>query len=102
MGGAKITSNSWGGGGSSSALRAAIEHASAVGMPFPAAAGNEASNNDEVPSYPANYDIPNVISVASTDVEGELSGFSCYGSSTVHVAAPGSGIYSSTPGNGYR
>jgi len=99
--GAKIASNSWGGGGSSSALRVAIEHAEAAGMLFTAAAGNEAANNDEVANYPANYDIANVISVASTTSIGKLSEFSCYGSSTVHVAAPGSGIYSTIPHNKY-
>jgi len=100
--GARIASNSWGGGGSSSALRTAIERAEGAGMLFTAAAGNEASNNDEVPSFPANYDISNVISVASTTYLGEMSSFSCYGNSTVHVAAPGSGIYSTVPNNGYE
>jgi len=99
--GAKIASNSWGGGGSNSALRAAIASAEAAGMLFLAAAGNEAANNDMVPNFPANYEIPNVISVASTTREGMLSVFSCFGKSTVHVAAPGSDIYSTVPGNGY-
>jgi len=99
--GAKIASNSWGGGGSNSALRAAIEHAEAAGMLFTAASGNEGLNNDEVPSFPANYEIPNIISVASSTWEGELSDFSCFGNHTVHVAAPGSNIYSTVPGGGF-
>lgn len=99
--GAQIASNSWGGGGSNSALRVAIEHASAAGLLFIAAAGNEGSDNDLVPSFPANYDIPNVVSIASTTWKGELSSFSCYGAETVAVAAPGSSIYSTVPGNSY-
>jgi len=100
--GAKIASNSWGGGESSSALRSAIERADAAGMLFVVAAGNSGSNNDHTPNYPSNYDIGNVISVASTTWSGELSDFSCYGSSTVHVAAPGSSIFSTTPRDRYE
>merc|ERR1719210_2786101 len=84
--GARITSNSWGGGGSSSALRVAIERAEAAGLLFIAAAGNSGTNNDESPQYPSNYEVDNVVSVASTAQTGELSGFSCFGSTTVHVA----------------
>eukprot|EP00445_Apocalathium_hangoei_P007544 CAMPEP_0203844830 /NCGR_PEP_ID=MMETSP0359-20131031/3449_1 /ASSEMBLY_ACC=CAM_ASM_000338 /TAXON_ID=268821 /ORGANISM="Scrippsiella Hangoei, Strain SHTV-5" /LENGTH=1196 /DNA_ID=CAMNT_0050759865 /DNA_START=11 /DNA_END=3601 /DNA_ORIENTATION=+ len=100
--GAKIASNSWGGGGSNPALRMAIEHAEAAGMLFTAAAGNEANDNDLTPSYPANVDCANVISVASTTWLGALSTFSNTGMNTVHVAAPGSDIYSTVPGGGYR
>jgi subtilisin family serine protease len=74
--GAKITSNSWGGGGSSSAMRVAIERAEVAGLLFIAAAGNSATNNDLRPQYPANYPVANVVSVASTKEDGQLSGFS--------------------------
>mmetsp|Transcript_132781 Transcript_132781/g.424926 ORF Transcript_132781/g.424926 Transcript_132781/m.424926 type:complete len:1192 (-) Transcript_132781:467-4042(-) len=100
--GAKIASNSWGGGGSNPALRMAIEHAEAAGMLFTAAAGNEGNDNDVTPSYPANVDCANVISVASTTWLGAVSTFSNTGVHTVHVAAPGSDIYSTVPGGGYR
>jgi len=100
--GAKIASNSWGGGGSNPGLAVAIAKAERAGMLFPAAAGNEGQNNDEVPSYPANYESDNIISVASMTWLGEMSSFSCYGKTTVHVAAPGSSIYSTTPGNNYK
>jgi len=99
--GAKIASNSWGGGGSNSALRVAIERAESAGLLFVAAAGNSGSNNDEKPHYPSNYGSTNVISVASTAPSGDLSGFSCYGSESVDVAAPGSGIFSTVPDNRY-
>lgn len=95
--GAKISNNSWGGGGYSDELRAAIQRASDAGSLFVAAAGNSADNNDQTPSYPANYQIPNVISVAAIDNRGELADFSCFGKRMVHVGAPGVNILSTTP-----
>lgn len=99
--GAHITSNSWGGGGSSQALKDAIQYASDRGVLFVAAAGNESKDNDENPNYPSNYEVENVIAVASTDDEDRLSSFSNYGVVTVDLAAPGEQIYSTLPQNGY-
>ncbi|MCB0415526.1 MAG: S8 family serine peptidase [Bdellovibrionales bacterium] len=99
--GAKIMNNSWGGGGYSKALEEAIQRSSDAGALFVAAAGNSSQNNDAQPTYPATYDVPNVISVAAIDNKGELARFSCYGKTTVDVAAPGVNILSSTPG-GYK
>ncbi len=95
------TNNSWGGGGYSTALRDAIRRHGDAGILFVAAAGNEAANNDVTPSYPANYDLPNVISVAALDRSDRLASFSNYGATTVHIGAPGVAIYSTTPGNRY-
>ncbi|MCX7920656.1 MAG: S8 family serine peptidase, partial [Clostridia bacterium] len=61
-----------------------------------AAAGNEAQNNNLYQKYPCNYNLDNIICVASTDRNDNLSVFSNYGSS-VHVAAPGQQIYSTYP-----
>ncbi len=99
--GAKILSNSWGGGAFSQALFDAISYANDHDVLFIAAAGNDSSNNDNSPSYPANYDLPNVISVASSDQNDLRSGFSNYGLS-VDLAAPGSDILSSTSDGGYK
>lgn len=99
--GAKIMSNSWGGGGPSQALKEAIERANAKGILFVAAAGNDGSSNDSRPTYPANYDVPNVLSVAAIDNKGNLASFSNFGKRTVHVAAPGVNVYSSTLGSTY-
>ena len=98
--GAKILSNSWGGGGFSQSLFDAISYANDHDVLFIAAAGNESSNNDNSPSYPANYDLPNIISVAATDHRDQLSGFSNYGMS-VDLAAPGSNILSTYSDGGY-
>ena len=104
--GAKITNNSWGGGGYSQSLKDAITAAQNAGVLFVAAAGNGGTdgigdNNDSSPSYPASYDNANIISVAATDDRDSLAGFSNYGSSTVDLGAPGVGILSTLPGNTY-
>ncbi len=88
------TNNSWGGGGSSQAMLDAIRAHERLGILFIAAAGNESSNNDSGSSYPANYNVSNVISVAATDNNDRLASFSNYGKKTVHVAAPGVKILS--------
>ncbi len=92
--GADLMSNSWGGGGYSQALYDAISVAKENGVAFVAAAGNAASDNDDAPSYPASYDLDNVVAVASVDRHGELSGFSNYGLDSVDLAAPGTDILS--------
>jgi hypothetical protein len=83
-------------------MRVAIERAEVAGLLFIAAAGNSATNNDYRPQYPANYPVDTVVSVASTQEDGKLSSFSCYGEQSVHVAAPGSHILSTAPGNTYK
>lgn len=94
--------NSWGGGGYSSPLESAIRSANDAGIIFVAAAGNEANDNDDSPSYPASYAVPNVVSVAAVDsFDGTLAYFSNYGASSVHIAAPGVDIASTYPGNQY-
>ncbi len=92
---AKVLSNSWGGGGESLLLKEAIERSNAAGTVFVAAAGNNASNNDTIPGYPASYDVANIISVAAIDNKGDLANFSNYGKRSVHVAAPGVKVFSS-------
>lgn len=99
--GAKIMSNSWGGGGVSELLKQAIERSHAAGALFVAAAGNDGSNNDTRPTYPANYQVPNVLTVAAIDNKGAIASFSNYGKTTVHVGAPGVNIYSSITGGRY-
>ena len=65
-----------------------------------AAAGNDALNIDSTPSYPANYNAPNVVSVAATDNRDALASFSNYGASNVDLGAPGVYI-ASTIRSGY-
>ena len=96
-----VTSNSWGGGGFSALLKDAIDAAGTAGIPFVAAAGNDASNNDSFASYPASYTSANIIAVASSTASDTMSSFSNYGATTVDLAAPGSEIYSTLLGSGY-
>ncbi len=95
------TNNSWGGGGYSQALSDAIDAHLQRGILFVAAAGNAASDNDGTAAYPANYGHPNVISVAATTRTDTRASFSNFGRRTVHVAAPGAEILSTTPGATY-
>ncbi len=85
----RVLSNSWGGGGFSTALEEAIGRAEDAGILFVAAAGNETNDNDANPSFPASYDNDNVISVASINRREEISWFSNFGKESVDLAAPG-------------
>jgi subtilisin family serine protease len=97
--GAKVLNNSWGGGGFSNSLLNAMAYAYDRQVVFVAAAGNAASNNDSLPTYPANYDVPNVISIAATSDLDYLASFSNFGAQTVHMGSPGVSIWSSLPRN---
>jgi len=99
--GVKVSNNSWGGGGYSTALFNAIQAAQNAGHIFVAAAGNSNINIDTTPSYPASYNLANVVAVASTTSSEVRSSFSNYGTNTVDIAAPGSSILSTTPNNTY-
>lgn len=92
---------SFGGAGFSQPEYAAILRARDAGILVIAAAGNEGSDNDRDPIYPASYNLDNIISVAATDDSGELAYFSNYGAKTVDIAAPGTSIYSTIPGGAY-
>ncbi len=75
-------------------MAAAIEKLGDVDIAFVAAAGNEENDNDAYPSYPASYELPNVISVAATDPSDQLAWYSNYGATSVDLGAPGSSILS--------
>lgn len=93
--GADVVNMSWGGSGSSTTAQNIIDWAYNNGTVLIAAAGND---NVSSPFYPANYN--HVVAVASTTTGDVKSGFSNYGN-WIDVSAPGSGIYSTVPGNGY-
>jgi subtilisin family serine protease len=96
------SNNSWGGGGFSQSLYDAIQRTNQAGMLFIAAAGNDNRNNDSRAHYPSNYDLSNVIAVASITSSGGKSSFSNYGATKVHLGAPGSSIWSTSPGSDYE
>lgn len=103
--GAKILSNSWGGGADpdNQILYDSIERAKAKDVLFIAAAGNSSQDNDgKNASYPAAFNNENMIAVAATDRNDQLAQFSNYGKKSVHLAAPGVKIVSTTPSNTYK
>ncbi len=95
--GARVINASWGGVAAAGPLRDAIAYAGAHNVVFVTAAGNSGTNNDAVASYPGNYRLPNELSVAAVDRNGNLPSFSNYGAFTVDVAAPGLDIVSDVP-----
>jgi len=101
MMGAKVSNNSWGGGGYSKALYNAINAAKSVGHLFIAAAGNSGGNNDVSPFYPASYTLDNIIAVAAIDSADNKASWSCYGATSVDLGAPGVNILSTVPSDDY-
>ncbi len=89
--GAQVISLSLGGPDHSSTMESAARYAWGKGCVVVAAAGNLGTS---APYYPGAS--PNVISVAATDSNDQLAGFSNFGS-WVTLAAPGVGVLSTTP-----
>lgn len=86
-----ILNASWGGRAYSRSLKYAIDHYDGL---FVAAAGNDGTNNDRDPVFPASYDSDNIISVAASRPDDSLAAFSNFGVRSVHLAAPGTNILS--------
>ncbi len=99
--GADIVNMSLGGPGYSEVFSEAISLAGTNGVLVVVAAGNDTTNNDATPSYPANYGLSNMITVAATNEDDLLSSFSNYGATTVQIAAPGEDILSTYPTSDY-
>ncbi len=98
----RVLNNSYGGGGFLRSEQDAIAALANSDILFVAAAGNGGDdgvgdNTDITPEYPAGYVAPNIISVAATTRTDLLSSFSNFGSRSVHIAAPGSLVLSTTP-----
>ena len=107
------SNNSWGGDEESQALEDAINRGGDAGILFVAAAGNDDADIDEEPSFPASHECDTrfddgeprgfdcLISVAAITKDGNMAGFSNYGSTSVDIGAPGREIASTYPGNAY-
>ena len=63
--------------------------------------GNNGSNTDSAPFYPASYNAPNVVAVAATDNRDQIASFSNFGATSVDLGAPGVNVLSTTIGNTY-
>ncbi|WP_428940300.1 S8 family peptidase [Fontivita pretiosa] len=103
--GARVANASWGGnyGRQGDVLYHAIAYAGSKGQLFVTAAGNDSRNTDSifVNTFPAEYELDNIIVVGATDQSGSMAYYSNFGSATVDLFAPGSNILSTVPGNGY-
>ena len=96
--GARITSNSWGGGAANQAIRDTFASSPALHI---MAAGNDGTDNDKSPHFPSSYELDNNVAVAASDRSDNRARFSCYGAESVDIAAPGKDIYSTIPNNSY-
>ncbi|MEW6168235.1 MAG: PKD domain-containing protein, partial [Pseudomonadota bacterium] len=97
--GARIINASWGGYGESEALRDAAAAATAAGALVVAGAGNDGSDNDVTPFYPASFE--DVISVAATTPLDAKAAFSNFGRNSVDLGAPGEDIFGAFPEGRY-
>jgi len=85
-------------------LTAAVNEACAANVLVVASAGNQGTNNDQVPMYPAALPAPCVVSVAATSPSSgrSLASFSNFGRLGVAIAAPGEGIISTAKNGAYE
>jgi subtilisin family serine protease len=107
----RVLNNSYGGpGGFSQAFLDEIYNANTADMLFVASAGNNGSNNDTTPFYPASYSSSNVVAVAAFDNRDYLASgalnppdpfSSNYGPNSVHLGGPGVYEYTTHLGGDY-
>jgi subtilisin family serine protease len=98
----RVLNASFGGGAFAQSFQDSVGALNASGILFVAAAGNvdngtREPNNDLVPHFPANFNAPNIISVAATNSLDAVASFSHFGGTTVDLGAPGVDILSTTP-----
>lgn len=80
------------GGGTSTALDAAVRNAADQGIMFALAAGNDGADANN--SSPARVEYPNVWTVSAIDSNDNFASFSNYGNPPIEYAAPGVSIKS--------
>ena len=92
----RVLNNSWSGGDYSQALADEIQRANDADMLFVSATGNTSTDLGVTTVYPASYPGANVVAVGATDYNDQLGPYSGRGRNNVHIAAPGTAIYSTT------
>ena len=101
----RVTNNSYGDCGEAcgydQATKDALDAMGNAGILNVFAAGNDNQNIDSFPygttpspGYPAKYNSPSIIAVAASTSTDAKSSFSNYGVTSIDLAAPGSGVYS--------
>lgn len=99
--GARIINASWGGAPCVASLRNAFVEMERAGILVVVAAGNAGRDLDRYPEYPASFNLPNQITVAAMGAGDLMTSWSNSGFGFVSLAAPGSRILSTIPGNAY-
>lgn len=84
----RVINASFGGEGEIAAEQQAIQRLGSVDVLLVAAAGNDNRELDSFPSYPASYELPNIITVGATGPTRLRAAYSNFGQS-VDIAAPG-------------
>jgi subtilisin family serine protease len=97
--GATVVNLSLGGRAFSQTQSDAVDVARARNAVVIAAAGNDGTDNDApgTPSYPCDLPQSNLVCVAAIAADGSLASYSNRGTTSVDVAAPGSGVLSTVP-----
>ena len=99
----RVTNNSYGGCdeacGYDQATKDAIDALGNAGVLQVFASGNDGRNIDNLPSFPASYTSPSIMSVANSNSSDNRNGSSNFGVVSVDLAAPGTSILS-TVNNG--
>lgn len=101
---ADIINYSGGGTVASPEELAILKEADKRGILIVAAAGNESTNSERQPFYPANYRLPNILSVTAIDEargQVEILPTSNFGVRSVAIAAQGKDVQSTLPGGHY-
>ncbi len=97
--GAHIINYSGGGSQASRAEYQALQEAHEKGLLVAAAAGNEGRDLGQEKFFPANYPLPNILSVTAVDSKHQLLLTSNFSSQFVALAAPGKNQISWLPGS---
>jgi subtilisin family serine protease len=97
--GARIANHSWGGPLDNPILKDVMASSPLLHV---CAAGNGQKDSDVNPSYPAAYDMPNIISVGASTRKDSRLFFSNWGKTSVDLFAPGAMVYSTTPVHTYK
>ncbi len=90
------------GGVYDAALQNAIADARSAGVVVVTAAGNQARNTDQYPTYPSGYQFDNIVAVGAVDYRNLPASFSNWGANSVDLFAPGTYILSTYRNGGYR
>jgi len=97
--GAKIINASWGGAPCDGALFQAFKQLEQKGILLVVAAGNDGTDIDAYPTFPAAFNVGTQITVAAGNSYDMMVAWSNSGFNLVHIGAPGEGILSTIPNN---